>query len=211
MNLQERIDFIKFVFEEKLIPILEQKGSDYGKKNNINSSFIEVAKDINRKDIDKYDVWQVFFNKHLIAIRTWLEDRSVQSEPIDARIGDAINYLFILWSMLKDDNLLEQKQKPEIEQHFDVHIGNGDGSNIFCCNLPWGNIVESTLIFVTKNQNMDNMIVFDNGKGDLLGDIDYNYRNACRIDYKTGALRVYFKDFLADGREIIMKVCSVRK
>jgi len=88
-----------------VLPVLEAKGHDYSGDEDINSNFPIVARRM-KEEIDKYDVWQVYFTKHMMAIETWLEDREVKSEPIHMRIVDAINYLIILWSMAADQGLM---------------------------------------------------------------------------------------------------------
>lgn len=106
MTAQERDEFVKAVFERFVYPVLKAKGNDYSGSEDINSNFPIVAQRM-KDGIDKYDVWQVYFTKHLMAIETWLKDREVKSEPIHMRIVDAINYLIILWAMGSDQGLIE--------------------------------------------------------------------------------------------------------
>ena len=105
MTAEERDEFVKAVFERFVYPVLQAKGNDYSGNEDINSNFPIVASRM-KEDIDKYDVWQVYFTKHIMAIETWLRDKEVKSEPIHMRIVDAINYLIILWSMGADQGLM---------------------------------------------------------------------------------------------------------
>jgi hypothetical protein len=103
MNLTESNTEVKKFFEEVCLPLLESKGSDYigGKEQNAFQNFKDGAQ---ANGITKYQVWGVLFNKHIGSIFTYIKKRKVESESIDSRIADAINYLFILRNMLKEDN-----------------------------------------------------------------------------------------------------------
>ena len=105
MTAEERDQFARAVFDRFILPVLSAKGHDYSGDEDINSNFPIVARRM-KEGIDKYDVWQVYFTKHMMAIETWLEEREVKSEPIHMRIVDAINYLIILWSMAADQELM---------------------------------------------------------------------------------------------------------
>jgi hypothetical protein len=109
---EDRETHVRAVFEQFVLPVLEAKGNDYAGDNDVNSNFRIVAERLKRKkrNIDKYDVWAVLFEKHLMAIETWLRDREVKSEPIHMRIVDAINYLIILWSMASEEGLMPKAQ-----------------------------------------------------------------------------------------------------
>lgn len=105
MTPKERVEHTTAIFDKFILPILDAKGNDYSSDIDTNSNFPTVANRM-REGIDKYDVWQVYFEKHMMAIETWMKDREVKSEPIHMRIVDAINYLIILWSMASDDGLM---------------------------------------------------------------------------------------------------------
>ena len=111
MTLEERNKFIKEVFTSYILPVLNAKGHDYSNKKDANSNFKEVASLL--KNLDKYDVWMVYFEKHLTALITWINDKKVKSETIENRIVDLINYLFILWTMASEDGLMINVLPPD--------------------------------------------------------------------------------------------------
>lgn len=104
MNAKKRAELIRNMFENLNFPTLERKGHDYSGDEDVNSNFQKTA-DRLRDGIDKYDILMVYLDKHLLAINTWIKDREVKSEPITGRIVDAINYLYILWTMMYEDGL----------------------------------------------------------------------------------------------------------
>jgi len=100
MSLEDRNLFAREFLEKKCLPILSAKGEDYSGHAYANSNFDRIA---DRVGLDRYEVWLVFFHKHLDAITTYLRTGRLSAEPIDDRIADAINYLLILASMLRED------------------------------------------------------------------------------------------------------------
>jgi hypothetical protein len=106
VDIKKRSKIAQRVFQECLAT-LESKGEDYKVNNDANSNFEEVAKRL-RDKVGKYDVWQVYFQKHITAIEKWCASTDLASEPIEGRIIDAINYLFILYSMAVDDFLIPE-------------------------------------------------------------------------------------------------------
>ena len=82
--------------------VLLHKGNDYtqGKEGEFGTlkSFYDSAEDVG---IEPFQVLYVLLNKHLSAIRSFLKRGQVESEPIESRIVDAINYLFLLYKMIQ--------------------------------------------------------------------------------------------------------------
>lgn len=108
MNIEERIEFVREKVEKVLIPILQKKGKDQtclSDNNDTNVNFKIISDFIGNKNIDKYQILLVYFVKHLLSIMTWIRTRELESEGLDSRIADAINYLLILWSMIEEDDL----------------------------------------------------------------------------------------------------------
>ena len=71
---------------------LNTKGADYTQNaaDNRIKNFEDIADDIG---LDPLTVWWVYFKKHIDAIKTFVKDRKVKSEPISERFLDARNYL----------------------------------------------------------------------------------------------------------------------
>jgi hypothetical protein len=79
--------------------ILATKGHDYtqGSKDRC-ANFYEAAAFLGQSP---FQVWSVYFYKHLTAIFSFAKHGRVESEPIEGRIHDAINYLLLAYKMVK--------------------------------------------------------------------------------------------------------------
>lgn len=88
-------------FFATLRDINQTKGNDYSGSED---AFANFKRNAERLSTDKYQVWAVYFFKHLDSIETWLRERSLKSEPIEGRIDDAIMYLLLLKGMLAEDD-----------------------------------------------------------------------------------------------------------
>lgn len=99
--------------------VLRTKGNDYTQGNDgaygTLKSFFVSAEDI---DLPPYKVLYVLLAKHLAAIKSFIKRGQVESEPIEQRIVDAVNYLFLLYKMIKvlrrqkdGQRMLSQTQK----------------------------------------------------------------------------------------------------
>ena len=103
MNIEERNKFTKNFFE-KCQQILETKGKDYKVNDDANGNFTSIAYTTN---LSKFNVWYVFFAKHLSSLNNFIKYHKLESENIESRIMDLINYLVILASMIKEDHANE--------------------------------------------------------------------------------------------------------
>jgi len=86
--------------------VLESKGADYASKADRLDNFKQAANDVGLAPLE---VWSVYFLKHIAAIKAYLRDGEVQSEPIRQRFIDAINYLILGLA------LIEEKQAPDVQ------------------------------------------------------------------------------------------------
>lgn len=84
--------------------ILKVKGADYSSDTDVHANFIRNA---TRLGLTKYQVWALYFNKHVDAINNSIKRNAVspqvESEPLRGRIVDCINYLIRFDSMLEED------------------------------------------------------------------------------------------------------------
>ncbi len=86
---------------EQCFKVFKVKGDDYTIGNadrlhnfRTNAEFV---------GLDMMQVWSVFFYKHLAAIFSYVKTAGKsQSEPIEERILDAINYLLLFYKMVKE-------------------------------------------------------------------------------------------------------------
>jgi len=101
MDVAERNELIKKFFEEHCLQLLDKKGRDYtqggtdGFKN-----FRRMKQRFTRLKADEIDMIAVMLYKQMDAIETWVDFRKLQSEPIDQRIADAVNYLLLMYAAI---------------------------------------------------------------------------------------------------------------
>jgi hypothetical protein len=101
MTHKEREKIIKQLLSEAE-KLRIQKGYDYSGIDDANSNFKNAGK---RLGLHPEQVLFVYLDKHLEAIHTFIKDGKVKSEPIGSRIKDAVNYLLIFASLLKESTL----------------------------------------------------------------------------------------------------------
>jgi hypothetical protein len=103
MQWDQQRDQLKLVIEE-LEDLLHNKGKEYSSTEDCLANF-KHGTDIGVTPEQK--LW-IFLDKHLSSIKTYIREGQVFSnEPIEGRINDAINYLFLLRCLIVDN---KQKQ-----------------------------------------------------------------------------------------------------
>lgn len=105
MTLENRQMLAEDLFS-KCLKILESKGQAYSGNEDALANFKINGERLN---LSKYQIWSVYFNKHIDSINNAIkynpnkpEDKS---EGLQGRIIDAINYLIILQALLEEDEL----------------------------------------------------------------------------------------------------------
>jgi len=79
--------------------IVATKGVDYtGGSDNRLANFDEAAAFLGTTPLK---IWGTYFFKHVTAILSYCKRSHVESEPIDSRIADCINYLLLLLKMVR--------------------------------------------------------------------------------------------------------------
>lgn len=85
--------------------VLKDKGADYSGDGDVHDNFIRNGQ---RLGLTKYQVWALYFNKHVDAINNSIKRSptypQVESEPLRGRVVDAINYLVRLESMIYEES-----------------------------------------------------------------------------------------------------------
>jgi hypothetical protein len=101
MNQKEYQETREYILN-KAQDIMDAKQPEYTNKSiDVLNNFKTTAESIGIKPME---VWAVFFNKHIQAILTHAGNPNMkQAEPIDSRYADAINYLFLGFSLLVDE------------------------------------------------------------------------------------------------------------
>jgi len=101
MNQKEYQETREYILN-KAQDIMDAKQPEYTNKSiDVLNNFKTTAESIGIKPME---VWAVFFNKHIQAILTHAGNPNmIQAEPINSRYADAINYLFLGFSLLVDE------------------------------------------------------------------------------------------------------------
>lgn len=91
--------------------ILRRKNADYSQneqKRDRVAAFKRIARDVG---ISTRQAWAVFAQKHWGAIMRYVKDGFVESEPLDGRINDMINYLVLLGAIVEwETSLLSEDE-----------------------------------------------------------------------------------------------------
>ncbi len=85
------------------ITMLKAKNADYSQgeqKGDRIAAFRRIARDVN---ITMKQAWAVFCQKHWGAVMKFVKDGTTESEPIDGRINDIINYMVLLGAIIADE------------------------------------------------------------------------------------------------------------
>lgn len=77
---------------------LKKKGHDYAGDYNVLANFNRNAA---ITGLEPEQVWAIYFMKHIDAIMTYVKDGKLESEGIEGRVIDAINYLILFGAMVK--------------------------------------------------------------------------------------------------------------
>jgi len=109
MKIDERTQIAKNIFDE-VLKISESKGKAYAGEGDSLANFKRNAE---RLGLSKYQVFGVYFNKHIDSINNAISqnpDKPVdKTEGLHGRIVDAVTYLCILDALLIEDNNNEDK------------------------------------------------------------------------------------------------------
>jgi len=80
--------------------ILLAKGADYTDGGDRLSNFKLVADLVG---VSPKVVWAIYWLKHVVAIANYCGRDHLESEPIDGRIADGINYLLLLAALVSEE------------------------------------------------------------------------------------------------------------
>lgn len=86
--------------------LLNTKGADYSGKED---RFLNFKANGERLGMTKYQIWSVYFAKHIDAIFNAIKanpnEPKTNSEAIETRVQDAICYLSLMYGMMLEDKL----------------------------------------------------------------------------------------------------------
>ena len=99
MKAQRFYDLIE-EFLDECTEIMKSKGLAYSGTEDSFANFKRVAKSLS---MSQYQVWYTYFAKHLDSLSSWIRKEYSDSEPIESRIKDLVNYLLLLYGMIEED------------------------------------------------------------------------------------------------------------
>jgi hypothetical protein len=94
-------DFFARKFAECL-DLIKRKNADYSQgeqKGDRIAAFRRIAKDVG---ITMEQAWSVLCQKHWGAVMKYVKEGTLESEPIEGRITDIINYMVLLAAIVED-------------------------------------------------------------------------------------------------------------
>lgn len=113
MKWKTQQDLFKAIIKEEM-ELLNKKGAEYASDDDALANFKKRSDDIG---IDPKQILWIFLSKHLDSVKYFIKKgQVVSSEPIEGRIQDARNYLFLLQCLIheeKDFAIKKQKEPQE--------------------------------------------------------------------------------------------------
>lgn len=114
MTATERAKFIDDFYHQHCVKIMGTKGLEYSQhEEDVNSNFKRLGAELN---LDPQKVLFVYLKKHLDAITSYIKTGKVESEAIELRIADAINYMFILGSLITEETKINARGKKNFQK-----------------------------------------------------------------------------------------------
>jgi hypothetical protein len=98
---QEQITNIAEQIFAECLELRKVKGKDYSESNE--DILINFKKAADKFGMTPYQILGVYMDKHYCAILNYIKNNGQsESEPIEGRINDAINYLILLRGLIED-------------------------------------------------------------------------------------------------------------
>ena len=88
--------------------VLNDKGHSYAHSGNPFANFERLS---NILGTDRKKILLVYLFKHIDAITAYINGQYMDTEPVQGRIVDAINYLTILYAMIEEENKENEEDK----------------------------------------------------------------------------------------------------
>lgn len=136
MLANERAEFIETFMQQYCKGVMETKGTEYSRgEEDVNSNFKRVAADLG---MNPQQVLWVYMRKHLDSIAYFVKTGETKSEePIEGRVGDAVNYLLILASLIEETRR-EGEWVPERKTASQIAAEAGINNSPNGSRLPFG-------------------------------------------------------------------------
>jgi len=94
---------MKKIFAE-CIGVMKSKVKSYSGLKDAFGNFKRIAI---KRDVPVALVWSIYFEKHLDALNSYLNGQYDDSEPIEGRLLDLVNYIFLLYGILAEEKILK--------------------------------------------------------------------------------------------------------
>jgi hypothetical protein len=99
MKWQEQQALFKAMVKEEA-ELLNTKGLEYASDADALANFKKRAEDVG---VDPKQILWIFLSKHLDSIKSYIrKGATISNEPIEGRVNDARNYLFLLICLIKE-------------------------------------------------------------------------------------------------------------
>lgn len=101
MTSDQRAKFVEDFLAKHTVSVMAGKGKEYSRgEDDVNSNFKRVGQS---SGLDPLTVAYVYAAKHWDSISNYVKNRNTPSgEPIEGRLGDLINYMLILASLIEE-------------------------------------------------------------------------------------------------------------
>jgi len=102
MTLQERAKFVQNFIDTHVTPVMVSKGKEYSAGvDDANANFKRTGSALG---VDPLSVAFIFASKHWDSITNYVKTggKGTLTEPIEGRLGDLINYLLILATIIDE-------------------------------------------------------------------------------------------------------------
>lgn len=83
--------------------LIRAKNADYTEGNQKKDRIKHFRQTAEELDLPMKKVWSVFVRKHWSAIQKYVKFGQTESEPIDGRINDVINYLVLFGAIVSEE------------------------------------------------------------------------------------------------------------
>ena len=97
MNLKERNDAIRKIFEDECAPILETKGADYMDQD----AFDQFTRLAEKVCATPDRIMFIYMDKHYQAVTRAMSGGEIKGEPLEEKLKDIVNYALIMLAYYK--------------------------------------------------------------------------------------------------------------
>lgn len=123
---QKEFDVVAQELLDLAASIRNSKGKDYSENNDRLSNFKNIAKELGVKPSL---VWAVYFRKHIDAIMKHTREGQTESEPIEGRLADVLNYILLYYGLIKESAPVQSATEVQYNKLIDPRLGDTSETN----------------------------------------------------------------------------------